>query len=355
MKILAIETSCDETAVSVVEADKKHNLKVLSNFISSQIKLHAKWGGVVPHLAAREHVKNISHVFKAGLAEAGIQDWKKEIDLIAITHGPGLGPALLVGLTFARTLASQSGLPIVGVNHMDGHIHANWLDAEKPMKNIFPVLNLIVSGGHTELVLMKDHGSYKIVGETMDDAVGEAFDKVARLLGLGYPGGPIVSKRASEFKEKNPDLNITFPRPMLHSKDFNFSYSGLKTAVLYKIRELESRKIKLTKEVVNEICYEFQKAAIEVLVVKAMAAAKKYKAKALLLSGGVSANSHLRSELAIATKENKLKYFQPQMKYTTDNAAMIAAAGYFKFLKNKNACIKPGAWKKVVMNANLSF
>jgi N6-L-threonylcarbamoyladenine synthase len=238
---------------------------------------------------------------------------------------------------------------------MDGHIHANWLDQEKPLKNIFSVLNLVVSGGHTELVLMKDHGKYKIIGETMDDAVGEAFDKVARLLGLGYPGGPIVSKRAAEFKEKNPKLNIVFPRPMLHSKDFNFSYSGLKTAVLYKIRELENTKVKISKDVVNEICYEFQKAAIEVLVTKTMAAAKKYKIRTILLSGGVSANSHLRSELAIATKENKLKYFQPQMKYTTDNAAMIAAAGYFKFIQNKNACTKPGAWKKVIMNANLTF
>jgi N6-L-threonylcarbamoyladenine synthase len=355
MKVLAIETSCDETAVAVIEADKKHNLKVLSNFISSQIKLHAKWGGVVPNLAAREHVKNISHVFKAGLAEAGIQDWKKEIDLIAATRGPGLGPALLVGLTFARTLASQSGIPIVGVNHMDGHVHANWLDTEKPMKNVFPALNLVVSGGHTELVLMKDHNKYKIVGETLDDAVGEAFDKVARLLGLGYPGGPIVSKRAAEFKEKNPKLNIVLPRPMAKSKDFNFSYSGLKTAVLYKIKDIQEAGFKLDKKVVNEMCHEFQNAATEVLVEKAIRAAKKYKVKAILLSGGVSANSLLRSKLSEATKENKIKYFQPQMKYTTDNAAMIAAAGYFQFISKKKNALQKGAWKKIVMNANLSF
>src|SRR6266498_1023887 len=231
MKILAIETSCDETAAAVLEATESRFL-VLSNVISSQIALHNQYGGVVPHLAAREHVKNINHVIKSALKEAKLII--PEVDLIAVTHGPGLGPALLVGLTYAKTLAWQYQKPLIGVNHMDGHIHSNWLEPSEPLDNIFPALNVMVSGGHTELVLMKDHGDYEIIGETLDDAVGEAFDKVARLLGEGYPGGPIISKLA---QEGNPQM-FDLPRPMLKSKDYNFSYSGLKTAVLYLLRDL---------------------------------------------------------------------------------------------------------------------
>src|SRR3989338_3085342 len=196
MKILGIETSCDDTAVAVVEV-KGSKIRVLSNVVSSQVKLHAKFGGVVPNLAAREHTKNIGPVFKLALKKAGIKNFNKEIDLIAVTSGPGLGPSLLVGLAFARTVAWKYDKPLVGVNHLEGHIYSNWLNEDfKPEEVKFPVLNLVVSGGHTELVLMKGHGKYKIIGETLDDAVGEAFDKVARMLGLGYPGGPIVALRA---------------------------------------------------------------------------------------------------------------------------------------------------------------
>jgi len=383
MKILGIETSCDETAMSVIEVSGKDKINVLSNVISSQVKLHAKYGGVVPSLAAREHVKNIKHVFNLALKEANLPRTVlgklADIDLIAVTRGPGLGPALLVGITFAKTLAWLNKKPLIGVNHMEGHIYSNWLPIRKiskseilnskqiqnskfkiQNKNIFPVLNLIVSGGHTELVLMKNHGQYKIVGETVDDAVGEAFDKVARLLGLGYPGGPAISARAEQFSISNFQFPIKFPRPMINSKNYNFSYSGLKTSVLYKIKELENHGIKLTNQVVNELAHAFQEAAIDVLVQKTMRAAKELKVKSILLSGGVSANEFLRSELKKNTTEAGIKYFQPLMEYTTDNATMIAVAGYFNYLKNNPALSKKGGASKtplsgVKMDANLRF
>ena len=214
MKILGIETSCDETAIAVIEITAKNKITVLSNVVSSQMKLHAKYGGVVPSLAAREHVKNINHVFELALKTAGIRKFDKDIDLIAVTRGPGLGPALLVGITFAKTLAWLYKKPITGVSHLEGHIYSNYLSGEH-MKNIFPALNLIVSGGHTELVLMSSPGRYKIIGETLDDAVGEAFDKGARLWELGYPGGPAISKVA---EKGNPD-KYPLPLPMAKSKD----------------------------------------------------------------------------------------------------------------------------------------
>ena len=244
MKILGIETSCDETAIAIINIEDVNNgvkrsrttsgIKVLTNTISSQVKLHAKYGGVVPNLAAREHAKNIEHIFKLALKEAKTKI--NDIDLIAVTRGPGLGPALLVGTTFAKTLAWKYEKPILGANHLEGHIYSNWLNPDFKIKSVkFPILNLIVSGGHTELVLMTDYGKYKIIGETLDDAIGEAFDKVARLLGLGYPGGPLISKLA---ENGNPD-RYPLPSPMIHSKNYNFSYSGLKTAVLYLIRDLK--------------------------------------------------------------------------------------------------------------------
>ena len=354
MKILGIETSCDETAMSVIEVSSKDKIKVLSNVVSSQIKLHAKYGGVVPSLAAREHVKNISHVFKLSLKKANLPRTVlgklANIDLIAVTRGPGLGPGLLVGLTFARTIAWLHKKSLVGVNHLEGHIYSNWLKPIREISNskfliskqIFPALNLIVSGGHTELVLMKNHGQYKIIGETVDDAVGEAFDKVARLLGLGYPGGPAVSKIA---KKGNPD-KYPLPRPMINSKNYNFSYSGLKTAVLYLIRDLNLKKI--DEQTKADIVSSFQKSAIDVLVQKTMRAAKEFKVKSVLLSGGVSANKLLRSELQKNTTEAGIKYFQPPMEYTTDNATMIAIAGYFNH-KQKTEL------SSVVMDANLSL
>lgn len=343
MIILGIETSCDETAMSVINVSVKDNIKVLSNVVSSQVKLHAKYGGVVPNLAAREHVKNIRQVFNLALKEAEIKDFQKEIDTIAVTRGPGLGPALLVGLTFAKTTAWLYKKPLVGVNHLEGHIYSNWL-SEQPMKDIFPALNLIVSGGHTELVFMKKHSSYKIIGETLDDAIGEAFDKVARLLGLSYPGGPAISKIA----EKGNSDKYTLPRPMAKSKNYDFSYSGLKTAVLYLIRDLKLDKP--SKQIKADIATSFQKAAIDVLIQKTIRAAKEFGVKSIMLSGGVSANVLLRSDLNKAATEFGVKYFQPKLEYTGDNAAMIAVAGYFTYLRNKKT-----DHKSVKMDANLGF
>src|SRR3989344_3637822 len=317
MKILGIETSCDETAVAVIEIKNK-KVRVLSNTISSQVKLHAKYGGVVPNLAAREHVKNIGHVFRLAMKEANLPRAAlgklADIDLIAVTRGPGLGPALLVGITFAKTLAWKYKKPLVGVNHLEGHIFSNFLKevGENSKSNpptgernpeLFPILNLVVSGGHTELVLMsakggsasgvKNYRKYKIIGETLDDAIGEAFDKVARLLGLGYPGGPIISKLA----EKGNPNRYPLPSPMIHSKDFNFSYSGLKTAVLYLIRDLKNSPSNSSGQISAQqkfdIAASFQKAAIDVLIKKTVKAAEEYKVKSIFLSGGVSANKLL--------------------------------------------------------------
>src|SRR3989344_3329481 len=379
MKILGIETSCDETAMSVIEVMTRNKIKILSNVVSSQVKLHAKYGGVVPSLAAREHVKNIRHVFNLALKTAKIKSFGKEVDLIAVTRGPGLGPALLVGLTFAKTIAWLHQKHLIGVNHLEGHIYSNWLSVRenpkseilnsKQIKNskfkiqnnkIFPALNLIVSGGHTELVLMKNHGQYKIIGETMDDAVGEAFDKVARLLGLGYHGGPAIAARATKFKVESEKFKVEFPRPMIKSKNFNFSYSGLKTSVLYFLRDLKSKNYTLKPDDINEVAYAFQEAAIDVLVQKTMRAAKEYKVKSILLSGGVSANTLLRSDLNRTTTEAEIKYFQPPMEYTTDNAVMIAVAGYFEYKKNNPALSKKSGARKtplsgVKMDANLGF
>ena len=401
MRILGIETSCDETAISVLEINPPSRkasavgstesafgqtksagtVKVLSNTISSQVKLHAKYGGVVPNLAAREHVRNIEHVFKLALKQAGLLKSNfNQIDLIAVTRGPGLGPALLVGITFAKTLAWKYQKPLVGVNHLEGHIYSNWLkpvgvNSKLPITSYqFPILNLIVSGGHTELVLMTGHGKYKLIGETLDDAVGEAFDKVARLLGLGYPGGPAVAKRATEFKVRSLKFKvegIKFPRPMIGSKNYDFSYSGLKTSVLYKLRDLEKAGVKITENIKDEICYEFQKAATEVLIAKTMKAAREYKVRSIFLSGGVSANKYLRSELEKAAEELKVNYSQPELEYTGDNAAMIAMVGYINYRATKSPSSPTTSlklrssrrirratnfrWKLVEMDANLGF
>jgi len=396
MKVIGVETSCDETAVAVIEiSDKRQeikSIKVLSNTISSQVKLHAKYGGVVPNLAAREHVKNIGHVFRLALKTAKINPssdgFKKEIDLIAVTRGPGLGPALLVGITFAKTIAWKYSKPLIGVSHLEGHIYSNWLPItvnpklkilnskqiqnskfKIDSKNIFPVLNLIVSGGHTELVLMLGHGKYKLIGETLDDAIGEAFDKVARLLSLGYPGGPAISKIA----EKGNPNRYPLPSPMIHAKNYNFSYSGLKTAVLYLLRDLnfpirnskfvpialQSRILDRIGIIRNsrqkaDIAASFQKAALDVLILKTIKAAKEYKVKSILLSGGVSANKELRKRLSLEAKKIKIKYSQPELEYTGDNAAMIALAGYFSAQKHGNKKDSLN-WESVEMDANLGF
>ena len=367
MKVLGIETSCDETAVAVLEI-KNGKIKVLSNTISSQVKLHAKYGGVVPNLAAREHVKNISRVFNLALKEAGepVKHRVSNIDLIAVTRGPGLGPALLVGITFAKTIAWKYEKPLVGTSHLEGHIYSNWLkpvgvsyELQATSYKLFPILNLIVSGGHTELVLMRGYGKYDLIGETLDDAVGEAFDKVARLLDLGYPGGPLISKIA---EKGNPD-RYPLPSPMINSKNYNFSYSGLKTAVLYLLRDLKNKNYKLNIKDKADISASFQKAALDVLIKKTIKASVEYKVKSIFLSGGVSANTQLRNRLKKLAEENKINYSQPELEYTGDNAAMIALAGYFNY-KNLPSSHKASegkekaqklTWNSVEMDANLRF
>jgi N6-L-threonylcarbamoyladenine synthase len=345
MTIIGIETSADETAVSVLDIKGPGDIAIRASVVSSQVKLHTEFGGIVPNLAAREHTKNIPYVFETALKTAGVTDFKKEIDLIAVTHGPGLGPALLVGIAFAKTIAMTHNRPLVGTDHMRGHVYSNWLNEN--FKAQFPVLNLIVSGGHTELVLMRDYENFELIGETMDDAVGEAFDKVARLLGLGYPGGPAISKLAL-----TGDLTrFPLPRPMLHSKDFNFSYSGLKTAVLYLLRDLKEKNIEINDQTKADIASSFQESAIDVLIQKTIRAAKEYGVSSVFLSGGVSANKILRTELKTATEKAGLIFSCPPLAYTTDNAVMIAVAGYFASQKKTTDT----SWASVDMNANLGF
>jgi N6-L-threonylcarbamoyladenine synthase len=358
MIILGIETSCDETAVAVVKG-KNGSVNVLSSVISSQIKLHADWGGIVPNLAAREHLKNIMPVIELSLKGADLDPEK--IDLIAITRGPGLIPALLIGTSVAKTLSWVWKKPLLGINHIEGHIYSNFVREGKRQKAKgkndgikFPILCLVVSGGHTQLILMKNHLNYKIIGETLDDAAGEAFDKVARILGLGYPGGPIISAYAEmKLKLKSEKLKVNFPRPMINSKDFNFSFSGLKTAVLYEVKKLKT----VNQEQKITICREFQQAVIDVLISKTLGAAKKFRPKTIMLAGGVSANVELRRQLGKTIRKiaPSIGYRPPAAKYSVDNAVMIAAAAGFRW-QFMDAKEKEGAfhnWKKIETDANL--
>ncbi len=322
MRILGIETSCDETAAAVAEA-RGEKIRILSDVVSSQIEIHKKYGGVIPEVAAREHVLNVLPVIGEALKGAGIrrESAPKRLDAIAVTAGPGLITSLIVGAETARALAYAWKLPLVPVNHIEGHIYANSIEAGLIK---FPAMVLTVSGGHNLLVLMRGHGQYKVIGDTLDDAAGEAFDKAAAMLGLGYPGGPIISTEASKFAGA-PAIGL--PRPMLNSKDFNFSFSGLKTALLYKLKQDRSWRRR-----VPEYAAEFQQAAIDVLIFKTLKAAEKFKARTVMLSGGVSANKELRTRLERQIKEKlkSVEFRMPDLKYTTDNAAMIAAAGYFR-------------------------
>lgn len=340
MKILAIETSCDETAASVAEGSGT-KLSILSNVVASQIKIHKKYGGVVPEVAAREHVLHIIPVIDQALRNAGIskKDAPKKLSAIAVTAGPGLITSLMIGLETAKTLSYVWKLPVISVNHIEGHLYSNYI--ERP-KTKFPAVILTVSGGHTQLVVMKNHLSYKTIGETRDDAAGEAFDKAAQLLGLGYPGGPLISKMADTFTAKN---SILLPRPMMDSKNYEFSFSGLKTALLYMIQ-----KDKNYKKRIPEYAHAFQEAVVDVLVSKTLRAAKQYKAKTVMLAGGVAANKRLRERLSQEVKKLQLDFAMPEMKYTTDNAAMIASAGYFKFKAKKTT-----PWKKLKVNPNLEL
>lgn len=412
MKILAIETSCDETALSIIEAKKegkKVKFKVLGNEVSSQIALHTQYGGVFPMMAKREHGKNILHILEKVLKESKmysldkkiksnlklekkvnkildreneIQDrWlsvmpmikKPKIDAIAVTTGPGLEPALWVGISFAKALSTYWDIPIVPVNHMEGHVFSIFPKKTKNFtvdinSGMFPMLSLLVSGGHTELVLVKEGMKYKKIGQTRDDAAGEAFDKVARMLDLPYPGGPEISKMANIAREselldfsrsgtapaplvRGPEklsssLNqINLPRPMIYTKDYDFSFSGLKTAVLYLVRDLKTENPNILEDinVKQKIACEFENSVVETLVHKTVKAIKEYKIKTLIVGGGVSANTYLQKIMAEKIKENKLKvkvHF-PSKSLTGDNALMIAISGYFqaknkKFVKNIN-------------------
>ncbi|MDD5071175.1 MAG: tRNA (adenosine(37)-N6)-threonylcarbamoyltransferase complex transferase subunit TsaD [Patescibacteria group bacterium] len=370
MIVLGIETSCDETAAAIVEGKKagtQNFVSVRSNVVSSQIEIHKKYGGVVPEVAAREHILNILPVVDEALAKAGIERGRaaKEIDAIAVTVGPGLITSLIVGVETAKTLSYVWGIPLVAVNHIEGHIYANFVSVNSPPSprlrraSKFPILILTVSGGHTMLVLMSGHGKYKVIGETRDDAAGEAFDKAAKLLSLGYPGGPAIAAEAAKFQIPNSKFqinskfkiqnskNIILPRPMINSDDYDFSFSGLKTALLYKLK-----KDKMWKRRIPEYCAQFQQAAIDVLIAKTLKAAGNYKVKTIMLTGGVAANKELRGQMEemIKTRLPKTKYLIPNIQYTTDNAAMVATAGYFRALKKDFI-----PWPKIKVDPNLEL
>lgn len=347
MLILAIETSCDETACAVLKitGGARPKFKTLSSVVASQIKVHTPFGGVVPTLAAREHVKNLPTVFKKAMKEAGIS--VKKLDYIAVTEGPGLVIALLVGISFARALGYALGKKIIPVNHVKGHIFSNWLVLPKTgmvgEHVAFPALHIVVSGGHTELILMRKENSFELLGETRDDAAGEAFDKVAHMLALGYPGGPAISKLA----EKGNATRFALPRPMIDSRDYDFSFSGLKTAVLYLLKK--HPKILAHKRSRADLCASFEQAISDVIVAKTIKAAKEYGAKTVALSGGVSANRRLRAELAraVAHKLTRAQFLVPTPFLSTDNAVMIAASAYF----NRAHAV---SWKQLDAHPNLS-
>ncbi len=398
MKILAIETSCDDTSISILDISGKKEIKfnLLANIISSQIKIHSKYGGVYPTLAKREHQKNILPTFKKALDRSGLLKLKIEkksilknkyktlekilekepsllkrlkkflekyqkpkIDYIAVTIGPGLDPSLWVGVNFAKALSFYWNLPLIPVNHIEGHIFANLIKpissknqkSKTQIKNEkieFPVICLIVSGGHTQLILMEDIGKYTIIGETRDDAAGECFDKTARILGLGYPGGPEIASKAEKWITVNKNkTSINLPRPMIYQKNYDFSFSGLKTAVLYNFQRKPLRARK-AERYIQEISFEIQQAIIDVLIRKTIKAAKEYKAKSIILGGGVTANKELRKQFKERIKKElpNSKLRLPSSKFSTDNATMIALAAYFNKKKIKN-------WQKIKARPNL--
>lgn len=315
--ILAIESSCDETAAAVV----KNGREVLSNVISSQIELHKLYGGVVPEIASRKHIEKINQVIEEALSEASVT--LDDIDAIGVTYGPGLVGALLVGVAEAKAIAYARKLPLVGVHHIEGHISANYIE-NKELEP--PFICLVVSGGHTHLVCVKDYGEYEIIGRTRDDAAGEAFDKVARAIGLGYPGGPKIDKLS---KEGNADA-ITFPKAHIHDAPYDFSFSGVKSSVLNYINGC-----KMKGETYNnaDIAASFQKAVTDVLVENAMRAVKEYGLSKLAIAGGVASNSTLRTAMKNACDKNAVGFFYPSPILCTDNAAMIGAAAYYEYIR----------------------
>lgn len=315
--ILAIESSCDETAAAIV----KNGRTVLSNIINSQIDIHTLYGGVVPEIASRKHIENINTVVKMALEEADMT--LDDITAVAVTYGPGLVGALLVGVAEAKAIAFAKNKPLIGVHHIEGHISANYIE-NKDLEP--PFAALVVSGGHTHLVMVNDYGEYEIIGRTRDDAAGEAFDKVARAVGLGYPGGPKVDKLA---KEGNPDA-IKFPCAHVDDAPYDFSFSGLKSAVLNYLNNCEMKGIEVNKA---DLVASFQKAVIEALVSRAIELAKERKVKKLAIAGGVASNSALRSKLEEECEKNGIKFYSPSPKLCTDNAAMIGSAAYYDYIK----------------------
>lgn len=315
--ILAIESSCDETAASVV----KNGREVLSNIISSQIDLHTLYGGVVPEIASRKHIEKVNQVIEEALKEANVT--LDEITAIAVTYGPGLVGALLVGVSAAKAISFATGKPLVGVHHIEGHISANYIE-NKQLEP--PFACLVVSGGHTHLVVVKDYGEYEILGCTRDDAAGEAFDKVARAIGLGYPGGPKIDKLS---KEGNSEA-IKFPRAKVDGSSYDFSFSGLKSAVLNYLNSCEMKGIEINRA---DVAASFQKAVIDVLVEHALHAVKEYGFDKFAIAGGVASNSSLRAAFETECKKRNIEFYHPSPIFCTDNAAMIGVAGYYEYVK----------------------
>ena len=338
MTILAIETSCDETGVALLSASggiRTPRFRVIDNLVTTQIPIHRAFGGVVPNLAKREHLKNLPVLFERLRARHP----RLNPDMIAVTVGPGLEPALWTGITFAQELAKEYRVPLVGANHLEGHLYSFLLSPKRKPGSIFPAVALIVSGGHTILLALDSLAKWKRLGETRDDAAGEAFDKVARLLGLPYPGGPEIERVA---RDGNPAA-IAFPRPMIHEKNFDLSFSGLKTAVLYYLRDhpfpadkdgaLDAKNDEGATRA--DVAASFQAAVLDVLAAKTMRAAAGINARAIFLSGGVAANKALRTRLAREAKKAGMAFFVPEFKYNLDNGAMIGAAGYMAHERKK--------------------
>lgn len=412
MKLLAIETSCDETAIAIVEIrhkQHKNTITVLSHIISSQAPIHAVWGGVVPHIAKREHQKMLVPLLTHALRESGHRIPKKkitlsevlqkdldailerepelakhlhdtpglfhvpDIDAVVVTNGPGLEPALWVGVNFARALSKLWGKPLFGINHMEGHIAIAFMRENIQKKNMplkqkkrhqytistitYPALALLVSGGHTELVLMQKKGVFRIIGETRDDAAGEAFDKAARILGLGYPGGPAISLEAK--KSVSPTAiqrPILLPRPMMQSRDLDFSFSGLKTALLYLVRDLEKHQVRV-RRIRPAIAKEFQHAVVDVLVAKTLRAMHTYNVRTCILGGGVAANAELRDRLSHKIQEQfpRTTCYMPPISFTGDNGLMIAAAAYMRMQRVSSRKTKEAmhAWKTLRPDATM--
>ncbi len=353
---LAIETSCDDTAIAVMRAEegggKLKKIEAVSNIVSSQVKLHAEYGGVYPSLAKREHQKNLPVVFEDAVKGFDLSKLK----FIAVTHGPGLDPCLWTGINFAQDLAKKYNLPLAGANHLEAHFLANLITlgiGEKEFeKNYLPAICLVVSGGHTLLFLANAIGGYRLLGQTVDDAAGECFDKSARILGLSYPGGPEIAKLASArvrptqtYRGPTPvkltgvqPLRIELPRPMINQKNYNFSFSGLKTAVLYEVQKREP-KVAQSDEYKIAMSYEIQQAIVDVLVKKTARAAKEFAGKAIIIGGGVSANLALREAMQKMAEELGIQFLAPSGDLSMDNAAMAGVAGYFAFRRGE--IIKP--------------